>query len=163
MTAATVLRVLELLRAADVAVWIAGGWGIDALVGRQTRTHEDLDLLHNVEHEDRAVQVLADNGFRLTLDLRPVRFVLTGPGAAQLDLHPLAFAPDGSAVQAADDAGGTFDYPAECFVTGRIGRTEVPCVSTAQQIHFHQGYQPRARDLHDMAQLRAAFGVSTHF
>ena len=25
-------------------IWIDGGWGVDALLGKQTRTHEDLDI-----------------------------------------------------------------------------------------------------------------------
>ncbi|WP_414641810.1 nucleotidyltransferase domain-containing protein, partial [Amycolatopsis sp.] len=37
MAAATVLRVLGAL--APGQVWLAGGWGIDALLGRQTREH----------------------------------------------------------------------------------------------------------------------------
>jgi len=37
MAAADVLGVLAELRQAQVAVWIGGGWGIDALVGEQTR------------------------------------------------------------------------------------------------------------------------------
>ncbi|WP_410007823.1 nucleotidyltransferase domain-containing protein [Planotetraspora sp. A-T 1434] len=32
--AAEVLRVLTLLRTAGCEVWVGGGWGIDALVGR---------------------------------------------------------------------------------------------------------------------------------
>lgn len=42
---ADVHRVLDLLSDADVETWVSGGWGVDALVGRQTRTHRDLDLL----------------------------------------------------------------------------------------------------------------------
>jgi hypothetical protein len=44
MTAGDVLSVLDLLRRANVEVWVGGGWGIDALVGAQTRDQRDLDL-----------------------------------------------------------------------------------------------------------------------
>jgi lincosamide nucleotidyltransferase A/C/D/E len=27
-----------------VDVWIAGGWGVDALIGQQTRPHNDFDI-----------------------------------------------------------------------------------------------------------------------
>ncbi len=158
MDAATVLRVLGSVRPAEV--WVAGGWGIDALLGRRTRQHRDLDLLHRLEEEPAVLAALSRLGYRETLDLRPVRFVLSD-GATELDLHPLVFAADGSAVQAAPD--GTFPYPADCFVTGHIGGAEVPCVSVAQQVFFHQGYEPRPHDLADMRHLREAFGVRTHF
>jgi lincosamide nucleotidyltransferase A/C/D/E len=163
MDAHTVVELLARVSAAGVDVWIGGGWGIDALLSRQTRPHRDLDLMHDLEYEPLLVSVLQESGYAETFDARPVRFVMTHTTGIELDLHPLVFATDGSARQAADDLGATFGYPAECFVTGRVLRTVVPCLSAAQQIYFHQGYEPREHDLHDMARLREAFGVSTHF
>ncbi|WP_405388308.1 hypothetical protein OG596_10310 [Streptomyces sp. NBC_01102] len=52
-----VLAILSVLRRAGADVVIAGGWGIDALLGEETREHRDLDLLHVREQEpavDRA-------------------------------------------------------------------------------------------------------------
>nr|WP_211116629.1 hypothetical protein [Glycomyces buryatensis] len=59
------------------------------------------------------------------------------------------------------DAG--LSYPASCFVTGTIDGAAVPCLSAEQQVYFHQGYEPAERDLADMARLREAFGIRTHF
>ena len=148
---------------AGVEVWIAGGWGIDALLGEQTRPHRDLDLVHRNEHEPRLLAVLGRLGFAETLDWRPVRFVMTGHGGLEVDLHALDFAPDGSAVQASLEADEPFRYPAACFVTGLIDGTTVPCLSVEQQVYFHQGYEPTDRDRQDMVRLRDAFGVRTHF
>jgi lincosamide nucleotidyltransferase A/C/D/E len=39
-----VLAALRLLASAHCPVWIDGGWGVDALLGRQTRLNADLDL-----------------------------------------------------------------------------------------------------------------------
>lgn len=44
MTCQDVIEVLAALDAAGIDYWVDGGWGIDALVGEQTRTHHDLDL-----------------------------------------------------------------------------------------------------------------------
>ena len=159
LTAEDVLDILGLLRGLDV--WIAGGWGIDALVGEQTREHRDLDLLHRREQEPAVLAALA--GFTETLDWRPVRFVVTDPRQREIDLHPLVFASDGSAVQASPDPDQPFRYPASCFVTGTIDGVVVPCLSIEQQVYFHQGYEPADRDRQDMARLRAAFGVNTYF
>ena len=68
-----------------------------------------------------------------------------------------------AAVQASLEPDRPYVYPARCFVTGRIGGSAVGCLSAEQQVYFHQGYGPKDRDRHDMAQLRAAFGVDTHF
>ena len=45
MTAERVLQILDTLRSAGVTATVDGGWGVDALVGRETRPHEDLDLV----------------------------------------------------------------------------------------------------------------------
>ncbi|GAA4961717.1 lincosamide nucleotidyltransferase A/C/D/E [Nonomuraea thailandensis] len=165
--AGAVLDVLETLGKAGCQVWVAGGWGIDALVGRVTREHGDLDLLHRVEQEPIVVAALESLGYAERTEGvvpgRPARFVMTGPEGRELDLHPLHFAPDGSALQRLDDDGGAFTYPAGVFVTGEIGGVRVPCLSAAQQVSFHQGYAPRERDLLDMAALREAYGIATHF
>ena len=163
MTADDVLSILAVLRNADVDIWIGGGWGIDALVGQQTRQHRDLDLMHRKSQEPAVVAALADAGFTETLDWRPVRFVLTDPHRREIDLHPLTFTKDGSALQASTEPERPFFYPASCFVTGTILTTVVPCLSPEQQVYFHQGYEPADRDRHDMAQLRQAFGIATHF
>ncbi|OAH13056.1 nucleotidyltransferase domain-containing protein [Streptomyces jeddahensis] len=163
MTADDVLSILTVLRDADVDIWIGGGWGIDALVGEQTRRHRDLDLLHRQDQEPSVVAALADAGFVETLDWRPVRFVVTDPAGREIDLHPLAFAADGSAVQSSPDPQQPFVYPPSCFVTGTILGTTVPCLSPEQQVYFHRGYDPADHDRHDMAQLRRVFGIATHF
>ncbi|WP_031478586.1 nucleotidyltransferase domain-containing protein [Streptomyces bicolor] len=163
MTAGDVLSVLSLLHEARADVWIGGGWGIDALLGEQTRDHRDLDLMHRRDQEPAVVAALAAAGFVETLDWRPVRFVLTAPDGQQIDLHPLVFAEDGSAQQASLEPSRPFIYPTSCFVTGTIGGTSVPCLSAQQQVYFHQGYEPTDHDRHDMAQLRREFGIATHF
>jgi len=163
MTADQVLSVLAVLRAAGVDVRVAGGWGIDALIGEETRPHRDLDLTHRQEQEPALVAALTGAGFSETLDQRPVRFVFGHPTGQAIDCHPLAFAPDGSAVQASPDPDRPFRYPARCFVTGTIRGVPVPCLSAEQQVHFHQGYEPAEHDRRDMAHLRRAFGVPTHF
>jgi lincosamide nucleotidyltransferase A/C/D/E len=40
-----VVNILKLLRNKDIAVWITGGWGVDALIGYQSRPHNDKECL----------------------------------------------------------------------------------------------------------------------
>ena len=48
------LRVCTALNDERVPYWVAGGWGLDALVGCQTRRHRDLDLVVHPFHEHLA-------------------------------------------------------------------------------------------------------------
>jgi len=77
---------------------------------------------------------------------------LAAAGRGWVDVHPVAFGADGTGVQA-DLDGGSFVYPAGCFVTGVIGGCEVACLSVEQQLAFHSGYEPRAVDRHDLRLL----------
>jgi lincosamide nucleotidyltransferase A/C/D/E len=45
MAHAAVAAALDCLENHAITVWLDGGWGIDALVGEQTRKHDDLDLV----------------------------------------------------------------------------------------------------------------------
>ncbi|WEH36159.1 amino acid transporter [Streptomyces sp. AM 4-1-1] len=163
MTIGAALSVLDLLDGAGADVVIAGGWGVDALLGEQTRDHRDLDLLHRREQEPAVLAALTAAGYSETFDGRPARFVMTHPSGLGLDLHPLDFAPDGSALQASLDPSEPYRYPAECFVTGTIGGARVRCLSARQQVAFHRGYEPAGRDRLDMAALHERFGTDLPF
>ena len=67
MPASRVLAILDALAAAGAQAWVAGGWGVDALIGRQTRRHQDLDLVLSNDHVEylKVADVLTRAGFRL--------------------------------------------------------------------------------------------------
>ena len=140
---------------AGVRFWVAGGWGVDALAGRQTRSHRDLDLLVDAADEAVTLEVLGDLGYVVETDWRPVRVELArraGAGAGWVDVHPVVFDADGNGVQAGlDDT--EFHYPAAIFTTGRLGGIVVGCVSAAAQRTAHEGYAHRPQDEHDLAVL----------
>jgi lincosamide nucleotidyltransferase A/C/D/E len=123
MPADVVLGIVDAMHAAGLRCWVAGGWGVDALVGRPTRTHRDLDLA--VEHRDmqQAAQVLLDLGYREWYRLVPDAPLLTQivftdhPVAGRaVDLHPLEF----------------FGSPG--LTTGEMAGRQVPCLSLATQV-----------------------------
>jgi lincosamide nucleotidyltransferase A/C/D/E len=152
VSAEDVLAVLRALEAAGLPVWVGGGWGIDALVGEQTRHHDDLDLAFRAEHEARLIAVLGELGLELAEDQRPVRFVMRAADGCAVDLHPVAFDERGHGVQAGFD-GTRFEYPADGLGWGRIDGRRVPCLTAAQQVRFHLGYPPTEKDRRDMALL----------
>jgi lincosamide nucleotidyltransferase A/C/D/E len=147
-----VLRVLADLTGAGCSVRVAGGWGIDALVGQQTRVHRDLDLALDARNQAAALRALERRGYRVETDWRPVRVELLAEGRGWVDIHPVVFDATGHGRQA-DLGGGRFDYPPEAFDHGSLAGVRVPCLSLDQQLLFHTGYQPRAIDLLDLAML----------
>ncbi|HEY0217090.1 MAG TPA: phosphotransferase, partial [Cellulomonas sp.] len=151
---AEVLAVLRDLSAAGCRVWVAGGWAVDVLVGRQTRSHRDLDLAVHAEDEAPTVRVLEDRGYRVETDWRPVRVELARPGGGWVDLHPVDFDDAGNGRQAQLEGGG-FDYPRSAFTSGLLAGVEVACLSFAQQVAFRRGYELRPVDLHDLRALDA--------
>jgi lincosamide nucleotidyltransferase A/C/D/E len=58
-----VVEALEALERTGIRSVMVGGWGIDALLGRQLRAHRDLDLLVEEGHLERAFEVLTELGY----------------------------------------------------------------------------------------------------
>jgi lincosamide nucleotidyltransferase A/C/D/E len=147
-----VLTVLRALSAVGCRFWLEGGWGVDALVGHQTRPHRDLDVDLDARCEEAALAVLTTMGYAVETDWRPNRVELRAAGRGRVDLHPLLIDDDGTARQAALD-GGFHVFPPSFFVTGSLAGLPVPCVSVAAQRLFRTGYELRDVDLHDLAVL----------
>jgi lincosamide nucleotidyltransferase A/C/D/E len=157
VTAERVLELLAVLRASAVHATLDGGWGVDALLGRETRAHEDLDLVVALEDVQRIQSALRPHGFALHEDHLPVRFVLRHEGE-QLDFHTVTFDAEGGGVQP-QPGGGSFRYPPEGFVTGRVLGQPVACISAAVQVLCHLGYEPTPKDAHDVLRICRAFGL----
>jgi len=153
MTDDEVRRVLDALAAAGCRTWLAGEWGVDALVGHQTRPHRDVDLTVDAADEAAALRALAMLGYLIETDWRPVRVEVACPGRGWVDLHPVVFHENGDGCQADLDGGGSF-YPKDSFTTGSLGGRRVNCLSVAQQIRFHRGYEADDVDLADLSLLR---------
>ena len=64
VTCFDVCEILEMLSEASVKVFLDGGWGVDALIGRETRIHNDIDLF--VEKKDYCItiSVITGKGYR---------------------------------------------------------------------------------------------------
>jgi Aminoglycoside-2''-adenylyltransferase len=97
-----VLEVLDRLESAGIVVWLDGGWGVDALIGRQTRPHSDLDLAIARDDLVQAEVLLAGAGFRHDTEAMPgvpARFVMVDELGRQVDFHPLVFDAEGTGWQ----------------------------------------------------------------
>ena len=148
-----VCAVLEALDSAGCPAWLEGGWGVDALAGRQIRPHRDLDIAIDAGQEELVLATLVRLGYTIETDWRPTRVELIAPGRGRVDVHPVTFDRAGDGVQTGLD-GETYRYPAVGFTTGTVAGRPVGCISAEQQIAWRSGYALRPVDHHDLAVLR---------
>jgi hypothetical protein len=64
MTAKDAIELYKLFDQHGIKVWIDGAWGVDALIGRQTRKHDDLDVALNHSNLLALRKHLEDRGYR---------------------------------------------------------------------------------------------------
>ena len=129
------------------------------MVGRQTRPHRDLDLLIPLRQTLRAFESLTSSGFRLETDWFPTRFEVVDQHGVVVDVHPIRLESDGTARLELPD-GGWWHFDADSLNGhGVVGDRPVRCVSVAQQVRDHTGYEPAASDRHDIAALKERFGI----
>ncbi len=151
---------------ADVRCWVVGGFGVDALLGRCTRPHKDLDvLLALTEHAD-AWRLLHDRGYRLAyrweenVDVpgalfdrpgQPTAYVLQDRSGRLVDVHVLddraheltpLWSTDRGLIDGALDASGTIDG------------LDVRCMSAPMQMVAHRGYELPIAHQADVVLLR---------
>jgi lincosamide nucleotidyltransferase A/C/D/E len=161
-----VVEVLDWLDRAEVHVWVDGGWGVDALIGDQTRAHIDLDLALDRSELDRARETLEERGFRHDATVEPGlpgRLVMRDEQEREVDFHPLVFDAAGNGWQQLSDSGKAWGrYPGEDLQSGGvIGGRHVRCLSPQLQFRFRMGYEWSERDEHDLRLLVERFGVPT--
>jgi lincosamide nucleotidyltransferase A/C/D/E len=159
MDARSVLSVVATLQHAGVRVWLDGGWGVDALVGEQTREHDDLDCVIALTDARIARDALAALGFAVALDELPTRFVMRDRTDRRVDFHTVTFEVSGGATQQLQD-GTLAPYPAQGFSgSGQLAGVQVACLTAAVQSLHHLGYDPDEKDHHDMRLLADRFDI----
>jgi lincosamide nucleotidyltransferase A/C/D/E len=145
------------LEGGGIEVWVDGGWGVDALAGRQSRPHDDLDVVVRIDQVGRLWEVLTEAGFEHTpaADDRPWNFVVTDRRGRRIDVHAVTFDAAGDARYGPPEAQDV-GWPAGTLEgTGTIGGRAVRCTVAAQQIASHAGYELRPKDHRDLKVLRS--------
>lgn len=150
MSAQSVVAHVDLFTSAGADPWVDGGWGIDALLGEQTRIHSDLDLVIAREQVGVVRNVLEQRGFAVIRSWLPTALAFAHPDGREVDLHPVALTPDGGGDQDLGQ-GRTFHYGPPA--SGQIGGRLVRCVNAESQLRAHVGYQPSDKDRADIAAL----------
>ncbi|NLJ55375.1 MAG: lincomycin resistance protein LmrB [Intrasporangiaceae bacterium] len=147
-----VCLVVAWLNGSGAVYQVNGGWGVDGLVGRQTRPHRDLDVFIDAEREPEARAWLTSRGYSVVEDWHPVRVELAGPHG-RVDLHPMRIVSaegDGLQQGLGDEV---FLHAARDRVVGRIGDQPVVVARAERVRELRRGYEAREVDRHDLAQI----------
>jgi lincosamide nucleotidyltransferase A/C/D/E len=159
MDAGYAVSVVDLLKGGGVPIWVDGGWGADALLGEQTREHDDLDLVAELRLAPRVIELLVAQRYELVAGGAPKSFVLVDAVGRQVDVHPVTFDDEGGGVYVTDD-GGQWVYPAAGFAgRGRIADHAVRCLTPEVQVIVHNGYELAEKDFRELRLLHERFGV----
>ena len=153
MPADDVIAFVQLLDQHHIEVFIDGGWGVDALLGEQTRPHEDLDIA--LQHKDvpQVRALLEARGYKDVPrdDTWECNFVLGDDEGHLVDFHSYTF----------DEAGNNIfgvKYPFDSLTgTGTIQGFPVKCIEPHWMVKFHTGYKLDENDYRDVKALCERF------
>ncbi len=155
--------VVELYRELDkrgIAIWIDGGWAVDALLGEQTRSHTDLDIVIRTEQVAALREFLEERGYRDVPrgDTKFWNFVLGDAEGRLVDVHVVTLDARRNGIYGPVERG--IMYPAGSLTgTGVIGGHVVRCISVEHLIKFHTGYAFDENDVKDVSALCTRFGI----
>ena len=155
MTTQDVVEIYLLLTARGINVWIDGGFCVDALVGRATREHSDLDVAVERRDADTLCAVLANEGFSKLAreDSSAWSFVLSD-GRRNVDVHVFAYDASGKNIYG-------IEYPFGSLTgTGELDGVKLACVAPEWMFRFKTAYAPTAKDIADVTVLAQRFGFA---
>jgi lincosamide nucleotidyltransferase A/C/D/E len=161
------LRVCTALSDEHLPYWLAGGWGLDALIGCETRRHGDLDFVLDRfwENLPQVAALLTGLGYRRQTSLGgtfwfPVAEVYEDDRGHHIEvldvnrevlsraealLSPLE-TPESESIS--ESIGATPHWLQQCTATGTLDGISIPALSVEAQQLFHTGYQRRPEDSH---------------
>jgi lincosamide nucleotidyltransferase A/C/D/E len=155
MDASEVIEIVRLFDQNQIEVWIDGGWGIDALLGEQTRAHSDLDIA--IRHRDvsKLRALLEARGYKDAKreNARDCNFVLEDDRGQKVDVHTFERDSVGNLIYG-------IAYPPESLTgTGSISGHSVKCIAPEWLVKFHTGYEVDEDDYRDVRALCERFGI----
>lgn len=149
--------IVDLLKKTEqigVKIWLDGGWGVDALVGCQTRQHNDVDIFIQKKDAIIFIEMLSSNGYsEIWMEYTSEDHTTwQDAGDRIVDLHLFEFA-----------EAGMMRYENELYPSdilkgkGTIGGIAVRCLTAEAQLLYHQGYKHDENDVHDVFLLCEKF------
>ena len=171
MCAEDVIGICRLLEADGIQVWLTGGWGVDALLGEQTRPHKDLDVIMLVDDVIRMRELLDREGYGLkelwsenlwAMDASgcetATAFVLRDSMGREIDAHAMHLDAQGNGLPAWESEGLIFQRQ-DLAGEGLIGGVPVRCITPQMQVMCHTGYALPEVQVRDLELLHVMFDI----
>ena len=172
VAAEDVIEIYEKLSTNGIQVWLTGGWGIDALLGRQTRRHKDLDVIMLLDDMLRMRELLSMDGYELDVlwsenrtaidtnsNETATAFVLKDAEGREFDAHAITLDDRGNGIPAWDEAEDFIFKREDLEGFGTVAGFAVQCITPGSQIVCHLGYELPEKQLKDLVLLHEKFGV----
>ena len=155
MTAVDAVKIIKLIEREGIEVYVVGGWGVDVLLGEQTRKHDDLDIALPHRFVPKLRELLESRGYEDVPrpDTRECNFVLGDDKGRMIDVHSYTFDENGKNV-----FGITFE-PNHLTGSGTINGYPVKCSPPDVTVGFHTGYEVSEVDYHDVKALCERFNI----
>jgi lincosamide nucleotidyltransferase A/C/D/E len=148
------------LKNSNINIWIDGGWGVDALLGKQTRFHKDLDIVVQQKDIPALRKLLSAQGYNeIKLDIaRLHNLVLADDYCHEIDVHVIVLTDKGDGIYGPVQNGEI--YPAASLTgKGKIGNCKVNCISAEYVVKFHSGYELKEKDYKDVLAVCKKFDL----
>jgi lincosamide nucleotidyltransferase A/C/D/E len=148
------IELLDRFESAGLEVYVDGGWGVDALLRRQTRRHLDLDIALPAAEASFLRALLTEMSFEQihTNDTWEHNWVMQDPNQRRVDIHTYVLDESGR------NCGGLAYEGRHLTGYGTIGDRAVRCISVDAMIEFHLGYEQDEDDFADVLALCETFG-----
>ncbi len=172
VSAEDVIQLYQYFSNNGIQVWLNGGWGVDALLGEQTRPHKDLDIFVLVDDVNRLCELLSRQDYTLKelwsenhwdVDAEGIQtmtgFVLHDPDERELDLHAMRLDEHGNGIPAWDSNDGFSLTAQDLAGIGVVAGCKLPCITAEKQVLCHTGYIVPEKQLPDLKHLHEKFGV----
>ena len=151
-----VKQILQLAIDAEIKVFLDGGWGVDALIGYETRAHNDIDIFVEKKDYQSFIQIMRDNGFyEIRMEYTTTSHTVWEDVKKRIiDLHCFEYTENNEIL-----------YEGTCFPSsifsgkGKIDGIEVSCIEPYSQVMFHLGYEFDENDVHDVKLLCETFQI----
>ncbi len=168
MTAEKLIKIHNDLKALGVDMILDGGWGVDALLGKETREHKDVDFFIDEKNLETVKKYFASNGYEpsRTEPSSPWHFLLENDDTI-VDIHVLDIDEDGRGWYGPKENNAIFtaeSLAGEGSIEGVKFRSLTPeyrveCLTKEFGVITRTGYNLKDSDYDDIAKLCQQFKI----
>jgi lincosamide nucleotidyltransferase A/C/D/E len=139
-----------------VGIRIDGGWSVDALLGEQSRSHQDFDIAIEEKNGPKLREMLRGRGYK-EIKMEHARDFVSAM-KHEIDVHVIVFDSQGNGIYGPKE-NGEMDSAGSLTGTGLIEGRTVRCISPEWMVKFRSSYEVGDEDFRDVSALCTKFGM----